>query len=176
MGFDRALGLVLGFEAGLETADGYKTLAGVRQDNYDDARKGWGYPPRDVELLTVVEMRRFYCERYWEAIHGDELPPMVALVLFDSAVQHGPTTATKLLQRIVGTAVDGDFGPLTMAGVKTLLVLPNGEDKLIGDYIEARRVLYNALADDPTKKQFLAGWLSRMDRLQAELTAWEIAP
>ena len=45
----------------------------------------------------------------------DELATGVDLMVFDIAVNSGPGTAGKILQRVIGATVDGAIGPKTVA-------------------------------------------------------------
>jgi lysozyme family protein len=55
-----------------------------------------------VEHLTEQEARNIYRAMYWNKVRGDELPPAVALVMLDSAVNSGPAQAIRWLQSAVG--------------------------------------------------------------------------
>src|SRR5689334_2150870 len=78
---------------------------------------------KDVECLTVDEAKKIYRDRYWNAIRGDGLPPAVAVVMLDSAVNSGPAQAFRWLQAAAGfrgAGIDGQLGPKTLAAVKQL--------------------------------------------------------
>ncbi|MDZ7804703.1 glycoside hydrolase family 108 protein [Thiohalophilus sp.] len=73
------------------------------------------HPGIDIKNLTVDEATELYRIDYWDAYRCGELPPAFGLFLFDSVVQHRPGDAVKILQRAIGTTVDGDIGPKTIA-------------------------------------------------------------
>lgn len=72
------------------------------------------YPDVDIANLTVDQAREIYVRDYWRAIRGDELPPAVALVTFDAAVNMGIKPAVRLLQAALDLPEDGVVGPLTL--------------------------------------------------------------
>jgi lysozyme family protein len=68
----------------------------------------------DVRAMTVDEAKAIYRAKYWDALHGDELPRGVDYVVFDYGVNSGVGRAAKVLQRALGVADDGRIGPLTL--------------------------------------------------------------
>ena len=83
----------------------------------------WGitkrsYPTLDIAALTLEEATALYQRDFWDGLNLDRLPIPLAVAVFDAAVNHGPTGATKLLQGVVGVAVDGVLGPLTQAAAQ----------------------------------------------------------
>lgn len=99
-------------------------------------------PGVDVKNLTREGAAQIYREKYWSAVDADNLPPALAAVMTDTAVNMGAGKAKELLQK-------------------------SGGD--IGSFLELRREHYKTLATSDPKKygQFLNGWLARTDRLQA---------
>ena len=122
MSFDSALAFVLGFEGGYvnDPRDyGGATNLGITQRTLDAARIAhptWGLPASVVSLRRQ-DAARIYRADYWDAVRGDDLPPGVALLVFDCAVNQGPGRARKWLQTAVGAVSDGDLGPKTMAAI-----------------------------------------------------------
>jgi len=115
----------------------------------------------DVEALTEKEARDIYRARYWNAIRGDELPPAVALVVLDGAVNSGPKRSIMWLQAAVGfkgAAIDGQLGPKTLGAVRQL------DPLMVAHEICRLRVsFYRSL---PTFWKFGKGWLARVMRLR----------
>lgn len=122
MSFDSSLAFVLGFEGGYvnDPRDhGGATNLGITQRTLDTARlahAGWGLPG-DVGSLKRADAARIYRADYWDAVRGDDLPPAVAFLAFDCAVNQGPGRARKWLQGAVGATPDGDMGPKTMEAI-----------------------------------------------------------
>ena len=73
-----------------------------------------GYLGRMVEIpMQTVEA--IYKKKYWDEIKAGSLPEHARLAVFDYAVNSGPRTAVKALQRVCGVADDGVIGPKTIA-------------------------------------------------------------
>jgi lysozyme family protein len=98
--FDQALAITLGFEGG--TVDdprdpGGRTAYGITQNTFDAYLRSKGVPPRDVFTITGEEIEEIYYTGYWQAIRADEMPPALAVVAFDIAVNSGPARALQWL-------------------------------------------------------------------------------
>lgn len=78
------------------------------------------FPHLDIAHLTVEQAREIYRKNYWEPIRGDELPPSVALMVFDLAVNAGVHRSICLLQRACCVEEDGILGPVTMEAAQTI--------------------------------------------------------
>ncbi len=119
----------------------------------------WGiskraYPKINIKTLTRDQAAAIYRRDYWNAVKGDELPPAVAFQAFDSAVNHGQGQAIRWLQRAVGVADDGKFGPVTLGAVKCA----NAAD-LILKFNAERLLFYCNLSTFGT---FGKGWVRRV--------------
>lgn len=151
--FDGAFVALIGNEGGYSNnpADpGGETMWGItarvaRRHGYEGAM-------RDLPQATAKQIAK---AEYWDAVRGDELSPRLAFELFDGAYNSGPPQAVKWLQRALGIAVDGAFGPATMAAIAAF----PSEDKLIGR-LDAYRLLF--LADLGTWPSFGRGWTRRI--------------
>jgi len=85
----------------------------------------WGiskrsYPHLNIKALTREDARAIYLVDFWERIHGDTLYDGVAFQTFDFAVNSGIGTAIRYLQRAVGVADDGHWGPVSVAAAEAL--------------------------------------------------------
>ena len=98
-------------------------------------------PGVDVKNLTKEQAAKIYREKYWPSAKADQLPPAMAAVMMDTAVNMGPGKADQFLKQ------------------------SNGD---IGVYLNLRRAEYQKLAtQDPQKYgQYLNGWMARVDRLE----------
>lgn len=76
------------------------------------------YPQVDIKALTLDAARAIYKRDYWDRAQCDKLPPALAYLLFDAAVNSGIGQAIRFLQRAVGLADDGVLGPVTLAAVQ----------------------------------------------------------
>lgn len=76
------------------------------------------YPQVDIKNLTRDAAKAIYKTDFWDRAQCDRLPPTLAYLLFDAAVNSGIGQAIRFLQRAIGTADDGVLGPLTLAAVQ----------------------------------------------------------
>lgn len=109
--FDAAVALVIELEGGEALVEdrGGLTRWGISSRANPDV---------NVRTLTRDQAVAIYRERYWRAVRGDELPPGLALVVFDAAVNQGAPTACRMLQAALGVTGDGVIGPVTLAAAK----------------------------------------------------------
>ena len=77
----------------------------------------YAYPNEDIAAVTLDRARALYHAGRWAPNQSDRLPAIVAIVVFDSAVNDGTVRAAQWLQRVLGVAEDGDIGPQTLAAV-----------------------------------------------------------
>jgi lysozyme family protein len=110
--FDTAINRLLGNEGGYvnNPADpGGETNWGISKRSY---------PNLDIATLTREAAIAIYKSDFWDKVDGDALPPGVGFQMLDFAVNSGIGTATRALQRAVGVADDGAFGPMSLAALK----------------------------------------------------------
>lgn len=157
--FDLALGFTLRWEGGyVNDPDdpGGATNKGVTQDTYDAYRDRARLPRRSVRYISDSEVRDIYRE-YWAAVRASELPPLVAEVMFDFGVNAGPGRAVRLLQSVLGVAIDGKLGPKTMTAAWE-------RPGLASSLLDARIGYYVGLvAANPRLQKFLNGWVRRVE-------------
>lgn len=73
----------------------------------------------EMRQMPLEVARRIYHALYWQDwMCNAEMP--LCFELFDAAVNVGPATAAKLLQRALGVQVDGIIGPKTMAAASAM--------------------------------------------------------
>lgn len=155
--FAPAVAFVLSLEGGRTTDQGGATNLGISANANPDV---------DIDRLDHVRAIQLYRERYWQPVRGAALPPAVALVVFDGAVNHGPAQAVKLLQRVLRVEVDGVMGPLTVAAAKNFVPVR----ELVAQYLDARLTFYRAIAAANPERHgaSLHGWQMRLWRLAQE--------
>lgn len=78
----------------------------------------WGiskrsYPDLDIKGLPREQAVEIYRRDFWNRVHADELFDGVAYQALDFAVNSGIETAVRYLQRALGVADDGHWGPVT---------------------------------------------------------------
>lgn len=108
-----------GFEAAFDRLMGHE--GGYVNDPDDPGGETkWGvskrsYPDVDIKTLTREAARDIYRRDFWDRVHAERLPDGVAFQLFDFAVNSGIETAVRALQRALGVADDGWWGPASQA-------------------------------------------------------------
>lgn len=117
------------------------------------------YPTLDIADLTLDEAKALYARDYWAPIAGDELPPVLALVVFDAAVNSGVAQSGVWLQLVVGVPTDGVIGPETLAAARAW----QGTTADLAAEVLAQRIA--ALGCDPNFSTFGLGWSRRCARL-----------
>lgn len=110
----------------------------------------------EVKALTKAEAEEIYIANYWAPVGGDKLPAGLDYAMFDYGINSGPAQAVKELQRIVGVAPDGVFGPKTLEAVEKF---PKGIETLIRLLCAARLAFMKKLS---TWSKFGRGWTIRV--------------
>jgi lysozyme family protein len=112
-----------------------------------------------MKALTPDKVAPFYKRRYWDAVHGDDLPSGIDYIAFDFAINAGAGRALKTLQTAVGVTADGAMGPKTLQAVKAI-----DSKELINKYTNAKEVFYRAI---PSFNIYGKGWLARTSAVDA---------
>ena len=166
MSFDKDLQFVLRWEGGYVNNPndrGGPTNKGVTQRVYDQYRVNKMLAKQSVKNITLAEVSDIYKNQYWNKINGDKLSPSVAAILFDGAVNSGPSRAIKFLQRALGLNDDGIFGPVTKQTLEEAEM--RNIDALLTRLFEVREHFYKSIAVG-SQRGFLKGWLNRLNSLK----------
>jgi len=186
--FDDVFRVVLGFEGGyVNDSDdrGGETNYGITASTLNSAKnKGWVPFNITIKDIKLEYAKTIYKKGYWDAIQANSLPHPLDLILFDSAVNHGPNAAVKLLQKSLNTLlpytelkVDGIIGPLTLRAVNDYAGLqdaPGSHNKsniryLCIDVLINRIELYLSIVlNNKSQEKFLKGWLNRVFKLKSQ--------
>jgi len=117
----------------------------------------------DILIMTREEALAFYRQDFWEAARCGDMPPTVALTLFDARVNHRPLTAARLVQEALGVATDGRIGPVTIQAAHNA-----NPQRYLKNHLGYRARLYSDLvAANSSQARFLRGWFNRLFALQA---------
>ncbi len=146
--FDKALAFVLKHEGGYvnDPRDpGGETNFGICKASY---------PSVDIKALTRDAAAAIYRRDYWDRAGCGNLPPGVAVLHFDTAVNQGPGAAAKFLQLAAGVEADGKIGPKTLAAVQRAK-----SADLLTEYTARRADHYGRLPHFPT---YGLGWMRRL--------------
>lgn len=107
------------FDRLMATEGGY-----VNNPNDPGRETKWGiskrsYPNVNILQLTRDEAKVIWRRDFWERIYANTLPDGVVFQLFDFAANSGIETAVRYLQRALGVADDGHWGPVSQAAADT---------------------------------------------------------
>lgn len=167
MSFQTAFRFTMGVEGGYvnDPRDpGGETYKGVsRKSNpgwggwpiVDAAKNNAGFPS-GLDRIDALQQQvmSFYESNYWQAASCDRMPPKIGVAVFDAAVNHGPKTAIKLLQRALKVADDGEYGRITHG------TLTSRDTNETFDLLLAQRAIYMAAC--PAWPTYKLGWLRRL--------------
>lgn len=114
MTFDGVFDRLIGHEGGY-----------VNNPNDPGGETNWGiskraYPNIDIKALSRDGAKVIYRRDFWDRLGADTLYDGVAFQLFDFAVNSGIETAVRYLQRAVGVADDGHWGPTSQAAASAM--------------------------------------------------------
>lgn len=167
--FNRCMAPVLVYEGGKvdDPRDpGGRTNQGVIQRVYDGWRANKNLPKRDVYLMTPDERDAIYRKQYWDKVMGDDLPAGVSFVVFDGAVNSGPSQSAKWLQRALNLpVVDGIIGEAT---ISACWAHPD-HDALVRAMCARRLAYLKALR---TWKTYNKGWTARVREVEKRGQLW----
>lgn len=121
----------------------------------------------NVRDLTRQEAARIYRAWYWQAVNGDELPAGVDLIVFDCAVNQGPSRARRFLQLAVGVVDDGVIGARTLAALQR-----QKPSTTIEKIRRLRKSHYEGLDNFDV---FGDGWMNRLRDVNAKACAMQLA-
>lgn len=163
--FEHAFQIVIGEEGGLSTnpADPGNWTGGAcgkgacRGTKYGIAASA--HPNVEIASLTLAQAQSIYQDAYWIPVKADQLPPPLAILVFDAAVNCGVSRAVAWLQTAACTTVDGDLGPQTLAAIEAR----RGDGAALCAEFQAQRLTW--MANLPTWRTFGLGWARRLCRL-----------
>ena len=154
--FEKSLELVLQHEMGYvhhPLDPGGRTNLGVTQRVWE-AWVGYSVDEKEMRSLTKELVAPLYKSRYWDAVHGDQLPSGADYLAFDFAVNAGAFRCIKTIQRALNITADGIIGPVTIKAIQDT----NAED-FIEKFSNAKESFYRSLTNFPT---FGKGWFNRV--------------
>ena len=152
MNFDRAFDILLGHEGGFSDHPddpGGATMWGITEAV---ARRN-GYMG-DMRMLSQGQAKDIAKREYWDKVKADNLPESVRFDVFDTAYNSGPEQAIRILQRAVGTHVDGKLGPVTLGAAQDM-----DPERLAARFNGWRLDFLNDLRNWPS---FARGWTQRV--------------
>ena len=145
---------------------GGATLKGVTQGAYNAWRIGQRLPVQPVIKATDAEIQAIYREQYWNPVRGDDLFVGLDLVMVDYGWGSGPVTAIRHLQKVLGVAIDGQFGLETLGAVRPYA--GTSGTWLINRLCDDRTTFFQSLV---TWAYFGRGWTVRLNGIRAKALA-----
>jgi lysozyme family protein len=121
-----------------------------------DHRKAEGLSPECPEAMEIA--KQLYKLIYWDTCRCDDLPPALAVMTMDAAVQHGykerQDDAPAMLQRAIGSIPDGKIGPKTIEAAQKI-----DTAKALRNLFTERAIHYSNNRNWTVYKQ---GWMKRL--------------
>lgn len=155
--FELAFVLLIGHEGGYvnDPRDpGGETKYGISKRSY---------PHLNIRSLTLAQAHEIYLADFWRRAGCHDMPPRLAFIVFDAAVNNGVAAAVRWLQTAVGAAVDGAYGPNTR--IAMLRAVERDETHVLVE-VHAHRL--RMMAELKTWPTFRGGWSRRLARLPLE--------
>lgn len=122
------------------------------ETNYGISRRS--YPGEDIAGMTLDRAKAIYLRDFWGPAGCAAVPDGVKFDLFDMAVNSGPVTAARTLQRAVGATPDGIIGPRTLQAINSMPAA-RASARFNGARLEF-------MASLPTWPAFGRGWARRI--------------
>ena len=120
---------------------------------------------QDMQNLTEATARKLYKKNYVDPIvrnlhpHADILPQLV-----DMNINHGYSNTVVMLQRALGTTVDGQ------AGLGTRKEMQKFDPMILNDkLVDSRKDFYTTIVrNNPSQSRFIGGWMNRAESYRPE--------
>jgi lysozyme family protein len=139
---------------------GGRTSRGITAARWAEWRQTHPGLPADVWQAPQADVVAIYRQYYWDALLCDQLPPGVDYAVFDFGVNSGPSRSAKFLQEIVGSDVDGEVGPNTIAATRAA-----DPEEVINRLCDDRMEFLQGL---PTWGTFGRGWTNRVNDVRRD--------
>ena len=165
MGFKTAHAFVSRWEGFISGEDGHdpggltkwgislRALVGLGLDFNNDGASN----RLDILAMTPEQSRDIYLREYWIAAACPRLPPPLALLMYDCAVNQGVSRASRILQKCCRVKVDGIIGRKTLAAVKDEWA--QRPTWLLTEFCARRAVHYSSLS---LVVRYGLGWFRRL--------------
>ena len=112
------------------------------------------YPNLDIKNLTKEQAEQIYKKDYYDRIKADLIEnELLALHLFDMAVNAGVGRAIRMLQRVVDAHIDGIIGSQTIKYAN--------QNDYSDAFIKERLNFYHTIGVGKNAR-FLTGWVNRV--------------
>lgn len=122
--------------------------------------KGEGATVADLKAITDEDWTAIYKQMYWDKFKADEIKSQTVANLCVDWLWMSGTKAIKYVQRLVGATEDGIVGKQTLARLNA-----KGESLVLDIYNYRKDFYHRIVANRPSQKRFLRGWLNRLNAL-----------
>ena len=152
--FDTFIKVILDHEGGIvndpDDLGGYTNMGITRRR----------YPEMDIKNLTVAQAKQIYYDDFYKPLKLYRIKDdLLALHVFDMAINAGKINAVKILQDILnGCDSDGSIGPITQQSIANADITTD----LAKAYIAKRIEYYYKVSKRRNNKKYLAGWVNRV--------------
>lgn len=120
--------------------------------------KQFDYVASIPQAQRGLDVANFYRAEFWNEWYSQLTDDELAKRVLDMAVNGGPATAVKLLQRALAIKDDGLWGPNTVHEA-------NSEPNIVAMFTAARVERYQRIAAaNPANAHYLPQWLARASR------------
>jgi len=121
----------------------------------------------DVKNMTQFTAKEIYRRNYWNVIRGDEIiHPVFCICFMDQAVNRGPASATRQIQRQLKLDPDGVVGPKTLKAINA----QNDKQVSFKFICDTQNRYCDICVNDKSQIKFLNGWINRTQVLLEKLT------
>ena len=117
------------------------------------------FPDEDIRNLTEARAKEIYKEHYWDKVRGDDITSqIIAEAIFDTAVNMGVRTGSKLAQRCLKIEPDdGRIGPQSLGVINVA-----DETMFLATFALKKIERYARICTrDASQKKYLLGWINR---------------
>lgn len=119
----------------------------------------------DIKALSPEAAAAIMKREFWDKLGLEDIKPLCAMAVYDTAVNMGPSYARKMAQKALGVTADGVWGQVTKAALRVC-----DDKKTAIAMCHIRRARYHELVKKNAKlSEFLRGWLRRVDSLEGEI-------
>lgn len=156
--FPKAFSYVLGNEGGYSNDPndpGGETKYGISDKLL--SRIDLFNPSKTIKDLTLDDAKLLYKRVFWDRHNiGKIKSDRIAIKVFDSCVNIGPSKAIRMMQKIIGATKDGICGPETIR-----LINKYDEKAFLSSYVYELIIYYASLHNG----KYFSGWLARANKL-----------
>ena len=112
------------------------------------------YPNIDIKNLTLENAKDVYEKDWWDRLKLERFSKAVAFQIFDAAVNHGASSAVKMVQRAVGVVADGVVGEKTISAIRKI-----DPDDFVLKFLAERIEFFTKVS---TFSVYGRGWMNRV--------------